>query len=94
MTSATSSVRLVIYASYSEYGVRTEDVAVVLETFPFKHKGFFYSEKENLCFHAHFESRVSSFNLTHTHTHTQTHTDTYTYFVDISHNFQIILKKV
>ena len=32
---------LVICASYSEYGVRTEDVAVVLETFPFKHKGFF-----------------------------------------------------
>ena len=49
MTSATSSVRLVIYASYSEYGVRTEDVAVVLETFPFKHKGFFSIQNKKIC---------------------------------------------
>ena len=50
-------------AFYSEYGYRTDDVAVVLETFHFELKGFFYSEKENSCLDAHFESRVSSFNL-------------------------------
>ncbi len=32
---------LVIFASYSEFGVRAEDVVVVLETFPSTHKGFF-----------------------------------------------------
>ena len=52
---------LVICASYSEYGVRTEDVAVVLETFPFKHKGFFLYWKRKFVFLCPF--RKSGFQL-------------------------------
>ena len=37
-------------AFYSEYGDRTDDVAVVLETLGF----FFRSDKENSCHDAHF----------------------------------------
>ena len=55
----------VIFACYSEFGVRTEDVAVILETFLFKQGFFSILKKGNLCFHAHFESRFSSFNLLH-----------------------------
>jgi len=53
---------VVICAFYIEYGDCTEDVALFLETFSFKLKGLFYSEKVNLCFSALFKSRVSSFN--------------------------------
>ena len=40
-----------------------DNVAVGPESFSFKLKGFFYSEKENLCLDANFESLVCSFNL-------------------------------
>ena len=54
---------LVICAFYSEYGVCTEDVAVVVETFPFKLKDFFSILKKKIYLYAYFESRVSSFNI-------------------------------
>ena len=57
----------VICAFYCEYGDGTEDVAVVIKTFFFIRKGFFYCEKEISCFDADFQGRVSSFNLMDVH---------------------------
>ena len=52
---------LVICAFYCEYGDGTEDVAVVLETFSFKLKGFFLFWKRKIVFRCPF--RKSGFQL-------------------------------